>query len=323
MNTELQLRKWQKTIELLAELYGASSVSIVELKNDSLEIMVTSGQGSNCLDDAHTVFPLSTKTYCRRVLETDAMLYVKQSDQDLYWQTDISKDVAKISSYLGFPIKRPDQSLYGTICIKNQTSTDYSEVFIRTLEQFRDLVEADLLLEDQKRQLERMANTDVSTGCANRRGLENYVQRQSDIEDMGWGVLYFDLDNLKATNDRFGHQFGDQGIELLGNILSQQAREDDIAARVGGDEFVLIARLPSDDLLEIIKERIMSSFEQMKCQISELSLMGVSVGVSFIDASTDEVNIDTLLTYADEQMYHFKKAKKEKLAAQGIVIKRS
>ena len=323
MSTELQLQKWQKTIELLAELYGASSVSIVELKNDSLEIMVTSGQGKNSLDEVNSIFPLKTKSYCRRILETDDMLYVRQSDKDPYWHTDTPESLSQISSYLGFPIRRPDQSFYGTICVKNEQSTDYSDVFLRTLEQFRDLVEADLLLEEKNRQLEIMANTDTSTGCANRRGLESYVQRQSQDDNMGWGVLYFDLDNLKATNDRFGHQFGDQAIELLGTILSQQAREDDIAARVGGDEFVLIARLPSIDLLELIKERIITSFEQSKSQMHELSLMGVSVGISFLDAGTEDVNIDTLLSYADEQMYEFKKAKKAKLAAQGIVIKRS
>ena len=133
MNTELQLHKWQKTIELLAELYGANSVSIVEQKSDALEIQVTSGGGKNSIDEAKSLFPLSVKTYCRCVLETNAMLYVKQSDQDPYWQNDVPAAVAKIASYLGFPIKRPNQSLYGTICVKSDEGTDYSDVFIRTL----------------------------------------------------------------------------------------------------------------------------------------------------------------------------------------------
>lgn len=76
--------KVSKTIELLAELYGATSVSIVEQKSTALEILVTSDGGKNSLDGANSLFPLTVKTYCRCVLETDAMLYVKQSGKMIF-----------------------------------------------------------------------------------------------------------------------------------------------------------------------------------------------------------------------------------------------
>jgi hypothetical protein len=49
---------------------------------------------------------------------------LSDSDQDPYWQTDVPESVAQIASYLGYPIKRPDQNLYGTICVKNETNRD-------------------------------------------------------------------------------------------------------------------------------------------------------------------------------------------------------
>lgn len=310
MNDKLNLDKWQKTVELLAELYGATAASIVKLEGNGFEVVCTSGRGANRLDTACTGFPLQVNSYCKRIMETGEMLYVPQGDQHPEWQYELPVTVAGVISYLGFPIRRPDHSFYGTICVKSDTGTDYSDVFVRTLEQFRDLVEADLQLAAQAEQLQRMAHTDEPTGCANRRGLQEYVERRLQPTENGWGVLYLDLDNLKATNDRFGHSAGDEAIELMGRILLETARSGDLAARVGGDEFVLLASCATRSELEALRSRIVGTFELTARLEPQLRLIGVSVGTSYFAPGDCPPCLDALLADADARMYDCKRTRK-------------
>ena len=304
------LDKWQKTVDLVAELYGAAAASIVELQGSTFEVLCTSGGERNRLDERHGTFPLSLNSFCRATMETGALFYVNKGDTHPEWATAPPVQKLGVISYLGVPIRRPDQSFFGTICVKHDEGTDYSDVFVRTLEQFRDLIEADLLLEERARQMEAMALTDVATGCANRRGLRDYVSRQDPSNTDGWGILYFDLDNLKATNDRFGHDCGDRAIELLGRTLTEHAREHDIAARVGGDEFVLMARLPDAEVLDAIRARIVAAFDRGREAQVELALIGVSVGTLYIDPDQRPLDLDTLISFADARMYDSKRARK-------------
>lgn len=306
----MNLDKWQKTVELLAELYGAAAASIVELRGARFEVVCTSGGGRNALDDACAAFPVNIESYCKRILETGDMLYVRQGDRDPHWRDKPPVRQANVISYLGFPIRRPDRSFYGTICVKHDKGTDYSDIFVRTLEQFRDLVEADLALRDQQRALERLAYTDAPTGCANRRGLKQFVERASRFDRLSWGVLYFDLDNLKVTNDRFGHDHGDAAIKLMGQTLKEHTRSDDVVARVGGDEFVLVARLQCEAEVEVMRHRVVDVFERRCRDVPQLSLMGVSVGTLYFDGEHSALDFDELLKGADAKMYADKRARK-------------
>ena len=307
----IRLEKWQKTVELLAELYGAAAASIVELKGEHFEVVATSGGGQNRLDEACVNFPLDLDTYCREIYETDALLYVRDGRADPRWAgaPPVKFDVI---SYLGFPIHHPDNRFFGTICVKHYDGADYSDVFVRALEQFRDLVEADLALSHQAQQLDTLASTDAATGCANRRGLRRYVDRPSPGGDKG--VLYLDLDNLKKTNDRYGHESGDAAIALLAEVLKTQVRAGDIAARVGGDEFVCIvdAQAPSD--VDALRQRIVDDFSTQARRQPQLEYIGVSVGQSYFPASGEELDLNALLKGADERMYADKLARKQQRA---------
>ena len=307
----IRLEKWQKTVELLAELYGAAAASIVELKGEHFEVVATSGGGANRLDAACVDFPLDLDTYCREIYETDARLYVPDGRSDPRW-ADAPPVKFDVVSYLGFPIHHPDNRFFGTICVKHFDGTDYSDVFVRALEQFRDLVEADLALAHQASQLDALASTDAATGCANRRGLRRYVDSSPSRGDKG--VLYLDLDNLKKTNDRYGHDSGDEAIALLAAALKSQLRGNDIAARVGGDEFVCIADVPSASALDALRQRIVDTFTAEARSRPNLEYIGVSVGMSYFAASDEPLDLDTLLKGADERMYADKLARKQQRA---------
>lgn len=304
---ELDLEKWQKTVDLLAELYGADAASVVKLDGDSFRVWCTSEQ-ENRLDSEGTSFPSDMKTHCRAVLEADGLHYVKCSDEDPQW-CDAPPRKLGVNSYLGFPVKRPDGSFFGTICVKNSTATDYSDAFVKMLAQFRDLMEADLTVADYTRQIECMARTDSATGLANRRGLAHYLDN-AEGRGGSYSLLYFDLDNLKRTNDSYGHRAGDLAITLLSETFQAQMRTGDIAARVGGDEFVLIVRVKEADEANQLCARLAAEYAN-KCKAHvELSLVGVSYGAMFVPDAEDPLTLDELLSHADTLMYAHKRHRK-------------
>jgi diguanylate cyclase (GGDEF)-like protein/PAS domain S-box-containing protein len=122
-------------------------------------------------------------------------------------------------------------------------------------------------------------------------------------------VLFIDLDGFKAVNDRYGHAFGDRLLQEVAARLRECVREDDLVARVGGDEFVLLLpflRQPDD------AERIARKLAERVAEPLELDgrvlRVGTSVGIAFFPRDGDDE--DRLLTSADESMYRAKERRK-------------
>jgi diguanylate cyclase (GGDEF)-like protein len=114
-----------------------------------------------------------------------------------------------------------------------------------------------------------------------------------------------DLDGLKVINDRFGHNEGDVVLKKLGRILKQNTRASDIAARWGGDEFVLLAPDTDSKGTYIIGERIRSQLEHCRLKLvgEEISI-SVSVGIASYPLHSSGVT--ELIKRADEAMYNAK-----------------
>ena len=105
-------------------------------------------------------------------------------------------------------------------------------------------------------ELSDSAVSDALTGLFNRRYLDAALAQQfAMFERLGrrYGVIGMDVDTLKAINDRLGHDAGDQAIRFVGRIVADDAREMDVAARFGGDEFVIICGLASEDDLAVYR----------------------------------------------------------------------
>ena len=147
-------------------------------------------------------------------------------------------------------------------------------------------VELDTIRNSLKEAEER-AKTDMLTGLANRRALEEFFRgaqmRAMEIEDP-LSILLLDIDHFKKFNDNYGHAVGDQVIRLIASVLRKQVRDRDLAARYGGEE--LIAVLPSADLetCRVVAERIRGTIAE--CRITRRSTgeflpdITVSIGVA-------------------------------------------
>lgn len=154
---------------------------------------------------------------------------------------------------------------------------------------------------DQRRELHRLATTDKLTGCANRHSLTEYANKfvnHALRHQYPVSLLVIDLDHFKAINDKHGHQTGDEVLQAIGNLLTRNVREGDMAARFGGEEFVLLlnhcSAADAAQKAELIRQKI------EKLQPAQLTVTA-SIGVSSLSASCN--SFETLFQLADTHVY--------------------
>jgi diguanylate cyclase (GGDEF)-like protein len=154
--------------------------------------------------------------------------------------------------------------------------------------------------------LEAIVLTDPLSGCFNRRGLNQLAEREVSRavrRKLQIAVLAIDVDHFKAINDEFGHLTGDEVIREVGALLRETAREVDVVARVGGEEFTIIAPDSNDEGAMILAERVMQAFRAHRFRsLPPDRRITTSVGVAAAPARDDEI-AKTLAARADEALY--------------------
>lgn len=307
----IDVSKWQKTVNLMADLFNAPCGSIVQHVGDIFRVICTAETKDN-FQSVDTTFPWEINSYCRRIIETREPLYVKQGDQDDEWKDTLPVTGAHIYSYFGYPIFWPDGTVFGTICVSELEGTDYSETMKNVLEQFRDLVNADLALAYKYDEVESLSLTDEMTGSYNRRGLHTLGEQKIGLADRfhcGLATIFLDIDNLKQVNDQHGHAFGDKAIKLLASVIHQNIRTTDLAARVGGDEFVVLLLLNETHFIDRLPSRITDHYLEETKKVQELNSINLSIGYKAWEEK-DMPDIHTMLHDSDLLMYQNKKSRK-------------
>ncbi len=166
---------------------------------------------------------------------------------------------------------------------------------------------------DQFAQLQRQAHFDELTRLPNRVRLAQMLQSAMQTSRQDGSLLtvcYLDLDHFKPVNDRFGHDAGDRLlIELAGRMrrsLRSWAGGDDVVARIGGDEFVLLLRTATLGESRHAVERVLNQV----CQpyALEVGLVVVTASIGATVFPLDGADAETLLRHADHAMYGAKQA---------------
>jgi len=157
---------------------------------------------------------------------------------------------------------------------------------------------------------EEQALTDPLTGLANRRALEIALTRAAEAVDRdgpGFGLVHLDLDYFKSVNDTLGHAAGDHVLTEVARILREETRRHDVVARVGGDEFVLILRGPSDaERLVALSRRIIARFEEPMVFEGQTCRISGSAGI-VLSSCYERQNPDRMLSDADLALYASKR----------------
>ena len=115
-------------------------------------------------------------------------------------------------------------------------------------------------------------------------------------------LIYGDLDNLKEINDNYGHKEGDQALMDISHILKENFRESDIIARIGGDEFVILAMNDIENSAEILTKRFEKILNNHDFQKKRPHTLSMSLGIVNFDPQNPR-SMDDLLAQADKMMY--------------------
>ncbi len=154
--------------------------------------------------------------------------------------------------------------------------------------------------------LQAIVLTDPLSGCFNRRGLNQLAEREVARAIRGKkeiAVLAIDLDHFKRINDDYGHLTGDEVIREIGELLRETAREADVVARFGGEEFTILAPESGQEGAMILANRVLEAFREHKFRsLPPDFTLTTSIGVAADVARDDEV-AKTLLARADEALY--------------------
>ena len=158
-------------------------------------------------------------------------------------------------------------------------------------------------------QLQSMALTDDLTGLYNRRGfllLGMQTLRLAARSAQSLHLFFVDVDCLKQINDRYGHFQGDAFLVGCAEALNMTFRESDIIARIGGDEFAILAQGGSDESRDAVLARLESSLRLMNRDVLSPHKLSLSVGVARFD-SANPITLAELLTIADREMFDQKR----------------
>jgi diguanylate cyclase (GGDEF)-like protein len=164
------------------------------------------------------------------------------------------------------------------------------------------------LLDQGARQLFYLATHDRLTGLANRWLLEERLAHAVARSRRGSGrgaLLFIDLDDFKAVNDRHGHEVGDRMLVVAAQRLQQVVRASDTVARWGGDEFaILLEGVERHDVAHAKGRELVEQLAQPSDAVPMVGPLCASVGVALFPSDGDDAA--TLMAQADRRMYRAK-----------------
>ncbi len=169
-----------------------------------------------------------------------------------------------------------------------------------------------------RQRIEEMAERDGLTGLLNLRTFRSLVEREHLIRARtgrgGYGVLMIDMDQLKKVNDEYGHQAGNAAITTVTAAMQRAIRSSDVAARYGGDEFVVFLPEASPEIAETVAQRVRNNVYKSLFPVGG-RLQRITVSVGAASFPRDGRSHDEVLAVADKHMYRDKALRKR--AAQG------
>ncbi|NTV90300.1 MAG: GGDEF domain-containing protein [Clostridiales bacterium] len=158
---------------------------------------------------------------------------------------------------------------------------------------------------------QRMINLDDLTGVWNRGTFSYYMSHRAKLHvGKPFGVILIDLDGLKQINDRFGHFEGDEALVTTARLLRTTLRRTDIAARMGGDEFIILVDCDTKETLDQLVVKLKAAFAENTMNSGKPYSLKFSYGAELFDGAA-YADVDRFLHHVDDLLYENKKAGKQ------------
>ena len=168
-----------------------------------------------------------------------------------------------------------------------------------------------LMQETERNSLIKSAYTDELTQIHNRRYCMEYMNRIQATERVNYTIFCFDLNNLKITNDTYGHAKGDILIRSAAEVIQETFEANGMVARMGGDEFIAIVEVADAQKLTALTEAFQASIDRKNREIPDLNM---SIAYGYACNSAEINTVEKVYQTADDRMYQHKQHMKKSSA---------
>ena len=219
-----------------------------------------------------------------------------------------------LSHTLTAPLRSVD-GVIGAIVLSRRDRGAWPESARRLLRVAAGETAAALERADSFRAAETSAATDPLTGLPNRRYFNEFSALLAERRRAGdaVAVLMIDIDKFKGLNDTYGHPTGDQVLRSVAEAITTAVRDQDVPARIGGEEFAVLLRNPGPEVAIEIGERVRQAVRDL--DLAALGVPGVSVSVGVANASSADEPIQAVLDRADQALLRAKRAGRDRVIA--------
>lgn len=318
MRSSIQLESLtRRLLELVGELTGLESTYLTAIHWDAGEQEVLYARNVGELEIPEGLRGDWTDTLCRRALQGGPMY--TSNVPETYPDSGLAA-LLGLQTYATVPVKASDGSVLGTLCGVSTSTIELSDPGLKLMRTLGEMVELQLANQQGMDELavvnaalREQVLTDGLTGVGNRRSLEEYLARSRTASSSS-AVVAVDVDHFKSVNDIHGHATGDDVLCAIAERLKTLVRADDLVARIGGDEFVVVLAGASTGRAERIARRLR---EDIGGALVQTSAGPVAVTVSVGVADCCSQSADELLRLADGALYAAKAKGRNNVAVAG------
>ncbi|HXG26420.1 MAG TPA: GGDEF domain-containing protein [Candidatus Binatia bacterium] len=226
---------------------------------------------------------------------------------------DRVRAVFGLSHTLSAPLRSGERGIVGAVVLSRRAREAWPESARRLLRGAAAETATALERADSFRAAEESASTDPLTGLPNRRYFDEFATLLSARRRKGdaVAVLMIDIDRFKVLNDTYGHPVGDEVLKAVANAITSAVRDQDVPARMGGEEFAVLLRNPGPDVAREIGERVRRAVRDL--DLADLGVPGVSVSVGVANATGPDEPIHALVDRADRALLRAKRAGRDRV----------